>query len=1208
MGRKIVSGTMLTLIFITTLRLAFTIQQVEAGDTIYIRADGSVDPDTAPIQREGDVYTFSNDIYNSSIVIERDNVILDGQSYTLQGTEVMGSHGISFSQKSNITLKNIQIEAFDSGVYFSASSGITISDNHILDNRVCITAHSNVYGCEITRNNIVNNSNGFVLHNNCSSNIVSFNNITNGNNAILLYDSHNNHIYENRITLPDYTNAIWLRQSHNNVINGNSIIGSDYGVILQACHSCNVYENEIIDGGTHGTFYAIWVSQAYNNQVHRNKITYSWGIFVYESNSNLVEGNDLKDCLTYSIILRSSNQNRILRNSITNKWPSCIGIKLDDSSSYNRILRNNITNNPCGGIFLSGSSNNTVSLNNIADNGGLYGISGVWISFHSSGNIISLNNLTRNNPYNIQLHDSRNNFIHHNNLVTDTHQVEIDNSTDIWHDCYPSGGNYWSDYNGADEYHGPNQDILGGDGLGDIPYVIDAGNLDRYPSMTYLNVTPSGGLEPPYTYFTYSPSPPYNPVIDQEITFEVFSSWDIVNFHWDFGDGTITDTLWETTTHSYNIPGIYTVTLTVTNGLGETNFTSQLITVKRPAVVLVHGHQHFGEFNPDEIWSVMNTSLSEAGFDVYIAWYAPTYKGTSDPIWTYSKKLEEDVNWARYIYEVDKVDIVAHSMGGLVSRWYLEVMEGGDKHVRKLIMLETPNHGGPEWILKPLGFNPDLIYQSLFLQILNRYYYAGDPKYDSYAYPNIGWTNHYYPCYDIKSPKVHYEIIGGLYYQIFPSSLFDLDMVYVPLSNTFPMTGHDDLIQRQEVISWIKLLLNDDPQPPQPQEHDPPIQFAPSVFDTISPTGQNCHEVLVSSTVEATFVLAWSLGNLNLTLKAPNGTLIDRSVAENDPNITYYEDENVTIEYYNIINPQSGIWKVNVTAANITGQENYTIITMLNTNITLSLELQKYQYGPSEPVQIKASLVYGNESINEASVSARIRKSDNTTETMTLYDDGLHNDNQTNDGVYGNTYTNTSLWGPYDITVTGTGSVNTEQFAQETSATVWVEQYPDLSLNESDIHFSKENPLEGETITINATIHNTGETDANNASIVFYDQDARLLGEYIVNVTAGEAENASIQWNVTCGTHQINVLISPYNEFLELNYTNNIAQRTLEVTIAGDVDRDRDVDTSDLFDLSRTYGSISGDANWDERCDINGDGRVDASDLFDLSKNYGKTV
>jgi len=53
------------------------------------------------------------------------------------------------------------------------------------------------------------------------------------------------------------------------------------------------------------------------------------------------------------------------------------------------------------------------------------------------------------------------------------------------------------------------------------------------------------------------------------------------------------------------------------------------------------------------------------------------------------------------------LDIAAHSMGGLVSRWFIE-REGGNQVVRRLVMLGTPNGGSPwpmvfDWATVALG-------------------------------------------------------------------------------------------------------------------------------------------------------------------------------------------------------------------------------------------------------------------------------------------------------------------------------------------------------------------------------------------------------------------------------------------------------------------------------------------------------------------------
>jgi hypothetical protein len=53
-----------------------------------------------------------------------------------------------------------------------------------------------------------------------------------------------------------------------------------------------------------------------------------------------------------------------------------------------------------------------------------------------------------------------------------------------WDDGYPSGGNYWGDYNGTDFYHGPEQKWIDPDGIGDSPYVINDHTNDNYPLMT----------------------------------------------------------------------------------------------------------------------------------------------------------------------------------------------------------------------------------------------------------------------------------------------------------------------------------------------------------------------------------------------------------------------------------------------------------------------------------------------------------------------------------------------------------------------------------------------------------------------------------------------------------------------------------------------------------------------------------------------------
>jgi hypothetical protein len=58
---------------------------IPPGQLIYIRPDGEVNPANAPLLNEGNNrYTFTADMYNT-IVVLRDNIVIDGADHVLQG-------------------------------------------------------------------------------------------------------------------------------------------------------------------------------------------------------------------------------------------------------------------------------------------------------------------------------------------------------------------------------------------------------------------------------------------------------------------------------------------------------------------------------------------------------------------------------------------------------------------------------------------------------------------------------------------------------------------------------------------------------------------------------------------------------------------------------------------------------------------------------------------------------------------------------------------------------------------------------------------------------------------------------------------------------------------------------------------------------------------------------------------------------------------
>ena len=245
--KKTVSGIMLTLLLVGMLTLAFNIQPVKAGGTIYIRADGSIDPPTAPIQRDGDVYTFTDNIYDE-IVVERDNIVIDGNGYTLQGSGT--GTGIYLSGRTNVTVRNTQIKTFYYGIWLGFSSNNSISGNNIANNYDGIWLYPSCNYNSISGNNIANNVYGIWLYSSCNYNSISGNNIANDVYGIGLGFSSNNSISGNNIANEGY--GIRLYYSSGNMIYHNNF--SSQQVVTQDS-SDNLWDDGYPSGGNYWSDY-----------------------------------------------------------------------------------------------------------------------------------------------------------------------------------------------------------------------------------------------------------------------------------------------------------------------------------------------------------------------------------------------------------------------------------------------------------------------------------------------------------------------------------------------------------------------------------------------------------------------------------------------------------------------------------------------------------------------------------------------------------------------------------------------------------------------------------------------------------------------------------------------------------------------------------------------------------------------------------------
>jgi parallel beta-helix repeat protein len=348
------SPLLLTLLLTSMLTLAFNIQPVKSdyvwSKTIYIRGDGSIYPSDAPISTDDYMtYTLTDNIVgavsatngSSAIIIERNNIVLDGVGYTIQGLNTPYSKGIYLSGKGGVTIRNLKITAFWYCFWLESSSSNIIEAN------------------EITRNGGI----GILLYSFCSHNNISGNKITKNDYGVEITGFSNyNSISGNNITANNGY-GVYLASASSNSIFGNNITANNGGGVYLAASSNSFSGNNIIANNGYG----VCLYSSSKNSLGRNNITNNWyGIVLDSSSSNSFSGNNIIANNGYGVCLKSSSSdNSISGNNITaNNW---YGIVLNSSSNYNSISGNSIANNWYG-VWLGESSSNIIYHNNFMYN------------------------------------------------------------------------------------------------------------------------------------------------------------------------------------------------------------------------------------------------------------------------------------------------------------------------------------------------------------------------------------------------------------------------------------------------------------------------------------------------------------------------------------------------------------------------------------------------------------------------------------------------------------------------------------------------------------------------------------------------------------------------------------------------------------------------------------------------------------------------
>jgi parallel beta-helix repeat protein len=266
---------------------------------IQITSDGDV-TGTDKIQRNGEVYTLTDDLQNP-IVVSRDNIVIDGAGYSLIGYG--NSTGVFLQGVNGVTVKNLLITNFQAGITITWTWEKTCRNNTVSGN--------------ILRNNSV----GIELSMFTDDNMIIGNTIENGERGISIHYSSGNKLRNNRISGNKYN--LWVDCELSELTSG--------------------FVNDIDESNTvDGKPVIYWVNQ------HDKVVPPDAGYVALVSCKNIrVQGVNVTNN-GQGVLMVATNHSSITENRLTSNYYGIVFLGYYSPCVYNKITANVIAENENG--------------------------------------------------------------------------------------------------------------------------------------------------------------------------------------------------------------------------------------------------------------------------------------------------------------------------------------------------------------------------------------------------------------------------------------------------------------------------------------------------------------------------------------------------------------------------------------------------------------------------------------------------------------------------------------------------------------------------------------------------------------------------------------------------------------------------------------------------------------------------------------------
>ncbi|UCG37509.1 MAG: hypothetical protein JSV64_04360 [Candidatus Bathyarchaeota archaeon] len=148
---------------------------------------------------------------------------------------------------------------------------------------------------------------------------------------------------------------------------------------------------------------------------------------------------------------------------------------------------------------------------------------------------------------------------------------------------------------------------------------------------------------------------------------------------------------------------------------------------------------------------------------------------------------------------------------------------------------------------------------------------------------------------------------------------------------------------------------------------------------------------------------------------------------------------------------------------------------------------------------------------------------------------------------------------------------------------------------------------QGFKVSMNVTVENQGGF-IENFNITVKANTTEIFKTSVI-LNPGENHTLTFDWNTTLfskGNYSLNANADVVPGETETS-DNSFVDGVVLITLAGDVDGDRDIDIFDIVRMAGAYGVSKPHPKYDSNSDVDDDGDIDIFDIVAAASNYGKS-